>query len=196
MKLDADLTKRIINKLASDRGVKIYYKPDSKVMWVIGWVVAATTKLTHKQFMNDFSTAFRGDIYLKFRPGDESYSFPNQISHVGHELTHTDQERKGSVMFQAEYLGRPGMTAIFEAEALCVNLEFTYLYVNRNFDWKKKVEEYGNRLKNYRCSEDDIKGAKAYMTSFMATLIEVNQPITDVGISIAQAFKHFGVINA
>lgn len=193
LKLTPELTKAIGFRLAKGRGVAIHYKPDSKLMWSIGWIVGTVTKISHKQFMRDYSTSWQQSIYLKYKLGNGEYNYLSQLSHLGHELTHTDQDA-ADPSFLILYLGESSRTALYEAQALCVNLECSYLYVDKDMDWDAKITKYANRLDKYRCSKEDIRAAKSYMTSFMATLTSVNCPVTDVGISLQKVMKEFGVL--
>jgi hypothetical protein len=178
-----EIVKDFWDYMCTHYGTKWKYKGDAWEAKVIAWFLDKLKIVDKETWMRRYSFVLGRTIYTPYRPGEISEEFPavNQISSCVHEHEHwRDACYKGKLKWDWQYLTSGSKRAIAEGKAYSTNIEVYHWYSNGKI---LSVKQIAKVLKNYACTEEDIKLAKIIM---MRTVISLNsgyfQPVAIIAL--------------
>lgn len=111
--------------LAAFYHADLHYGPDLQPAGALCSVLSALGAKDAGAFLSSTAITFERDVYLPFRIGAVSPSFPVQVATVAHECEHVAQAKAagGALPFWSRYVTNRSHRSQYEAEAYAVTLE-------------------------------------------------------------------------
>jgi len=158
-------------------GLEPRNKRKSLIMNIASWFAEKLGYMSKENFLKNYTTVFRGKVYLPFTIGNNTeYWLNGQVAIIVHECQHAVQKRINK-KFNYEYLFSTSKRAFYEADAYRTNMEMHF------WSTKKLLSpvKLASKLYNYGCKTIDVAMAKI--------ALERSLSLVKDGIIISEATK-------
>lgn len=183
------------NYLQNVYGTSRFTKQDSNEMAILGNLLDALGILNREEFIGRFTTTILKSIYTPFTVGIPSGSWDlwHQVVIGVHEHIHVLQHTNEGLKYDAYYLADSAARARYETEAYRSALEIECW---RYRAFKSTPKQLAEKLRNYACSEMDIRVAEKTLELSKMSIEQgaVFSPVTRVAIEWLEA--HCGRLKA